>query len=741
MKKYLITATLFFLIFNSFYRTITVFALPVQEKAAISFSDLGLSADIVMHGPFDVDNFRFNLPATWLLQEGSQINLIASSYFASSNPSLAVSDQPGSYIGALLDVYFNGHLQKSIALKAGENVPYQVSVSQADLASTNQDGSLEISFYLNASLDCTLDSHHTTVVITSDSQIGANYTLTEPVPDLRRLPWPLYQARATVRGDAYVVVPSSPSSDEIQAALITMATFGRMTQRNLPLKLLSVDDLSNDIRQKADLIFVGKPEAFSMLPEVTFPVSFSSTGFADIQQDDGVVQQAISPWNNTKMILLISGNKDVGILKAARAFSTSSLITGDSPSYSIISKVNASTLSNILSVDAAPIQTSDVPLSDLGYKTETLSDIGTNYFTFRFIIPPGYKPAESPYLNLNFSHSTLINSERSEAVVFLNDVIVGGIKLSSDNSNSVSFDVKLPASAFHSGINTLDIAFSLIPSDECSAKNLDGLWVTVSEDSILHLPLVQAVNTGQFSLDLDSYPLPFSNDPSLGTTAFILPKGDRKAWETAGSVAFDLGGLAAGPIFQLETAFDGQIPDEAKKRNLILVGQPKDLTIVSEMKDSMPAYFEAGSNIAVLETQQVLYRVSPDKKLGYLELFPSLWTDNTVIFGIFGTTDDGISDALKALLTPKTHDVLRGDFITVDGDKPLIVDTRTGLGTGRLSPELGAVVATENLSTPVPLVKPSPQNNKSQILLGLIGTGGLILVIALVALLLRRRNV
>lgn len=695
-----------------------------------------------MRGPFDVADFRFSLPANWTLQGGAEINLVASSFFASNITDLAALEQPGNYVGALLDVYFNGNLQQSIPLRTGEDISYQIPISVTDLESSSRDGSLEISFFLNASIDCDSDFHHTTVMISPDSLLIVDFLESALQQDLRRLPWPIYQARAQEQSPVFAVVPSSPSDDEMQAALITMATFGRMTRGDLPLTLISENELSDELLQQANIIFIGKPQAFSRIGEVNLPISFSGTGFSGIQPTDGILQQAVSPWNQTKTILVVSGNENEGVVKAAQALSTENILTGDSPSYSIVTQINPQTISGILASDAATITSTDVTLGELGYDTETLTGIGTQYLFLEFFIPPGQRVVESPALNLEFSHSTLIDSERSEGVVYINDVLVGGFKLLVEDSNAVTAEIQLPVGAFRSGVNSVDLAISLIPRDICSVGTLDGLWVTISQDSLLHLPLVQESNRDFSSQDLYSYPYPFASDPALDTTAFVLPENEREAWTIAGALAFDLGSQVAGPIFLFETAFDEQLPDSVRDQNLILIGQPINLSIVSELEQAMPAYFEAGSNIAILESQQVVYRISPDKDLGYLEVFPSPWAEGSLILGVFGTTPTGLINASLSLLQPNLLDVLRGNFATIDGEKSLIVDTRTGLGLGRISPELGTSVTVDDQPTQQPVVPAagSPQDNKLLIMIGLIVTVALMVVIVIVAFWLRRRN-
>ncbi len=715
---------------------------PANQTAVLTFPDLGITEEIVLHGPYDLRDIRFDLPATWVLQPGAMLELEITSFFVGNNVKIA-----NNYLGAVLNVSFNNHLQESIPLESGEKIIHQVPIATENLVSPYADGSHLLSFYLDAGIDCDFDFHSTTVILTLNSKISFPYRESSLGLDLRRLPWPFYLQRGKVVDPVTVVLPKSPTAQELQSALVVMCSFGKMTKGKLSLAGITDDQLTPDIQKQSNLIFVGKASVFAALQGLEFPVPLAGGLFSSpvLNQDDGVVQTILSPWNNSRVILLISGNTDLGVVKAAQALSTSNLQTGKSLNYSIIAQVNPYPAEVPADKNTTLSPSADTKFSDLGYDFVTATGMGSQWVRYQFTIPAGQVAAAGAYMILNISPSTVVDPNRSEGVVYLNGIQIGSVSLSPGTSSQVSVKVDLPLSAFKTGLNLIDIVFNMFPKNECSLYNFASLWITISPDSLLHLPLSQEITQAgtQPLKDLKAYPYPFTNDPSLSTTVFVLSGQDPSSWLVAEKVAYDLGTRVTSSILGFQAAFDGQLSADQKANNLILIGQPRNYTMLAELQASMPASYQEGSNLAVLESQQVIYRFAEDKSLGYLQLFISPYNPDAAVLGIFGTDPQGLEYAVNALLDPNTRTGLAGNFATLDGTQALVADTRTGAGLGSLTSGLGVAVTQEPapIPTPLPVAAPaSAQNNRQFMFIAILVVLAIILVTAVLAFGLRRKR-
>jgi hypothetical protein len=223
-----------------------------------------------------------------------------------------------------------------------------------------------------------------------------------------------------------------------------------------------------------------------------------------------------------------------------------------------------------------------------------------------------------------------------------------------------------------------------------------------------------------------------------------LPKNDPSAWNTAAKIALQLGRQSAGALFNMAVAFDGEIPDDIRNnRDLIVVGLPAQTQLISELNDSLPAKFEKGSNVAVIQGQQVSYRFPTDSNLGYLELLNSPWNADRVILTVVGSTAAGVEQAGNALTDTVLRSRLKGNFVLVNGETLSVADTRTGLG-------LASVGDAANVSPQQPVVSGTPAaqppstifaTDQGWIPLVVGGLGVLIIVVLIIAALTRRRVV
>jgi hypothetical protein len=174
--------------------------------------------------------------------------------------------------------------------------------------------------------------------------------------------------------------------------------------------------------------------------------------------------------------------------------------------------------------------------------------------------------------------------------------------LSQQTASTVTQRIKIPVSSLTSSTNELRFEADLAPISQCSFLDFSNLWLSILPESSLHMP-IQPATAGSMQLrDLSSYPYPFASEPTLSNLAFVLPKDNPAMWNTAAQIALQLGRQAAGALFNVAAAFDGEIPDDYRNGlNLIVVDLPANNKLLSELNQSLPAPFDKGTNIAVLQ--------------------------------------------------------------------------------------------------------------------------------------------
>lgn len=680
------------------------------SPATLSFAMLG-QTDILMRGPYSTTNLRFGLPINWAFEEGANLQLMITSNLVTDAASTVAEGQP---IGASLNVSFNRSQIALIPLTAGQNIVYDIPIPPTALSPRLDDGRHVLELLLDADTDCDPNLlHQTSISISSASQFTFPYTEQTPEINLEQLPRPIFQRDSVYPIDAILVVPDQPSAQEMQAALIAAAGLGRMSDSQLPFSLVSSSQITEDTLTASNLIFLGKAENLSLLRDVELPAPLSTDGFTaeGSQPDDGILQIAVSPWNTGRALMVVSGNTDAGVVKAAQALSYGSIQTVSDTNLAIVTDVAPPNIEDeSITLDALTSATHT--FRDLGYGVATLSGVGKSDFVVDFYVTPGLIAENDSYLDLVFNNSALLSFERSGLNVSLNGNLIGSLRFSDETASTATQRIKISPSLVLPGSNQLQIQAELAAPTNCGLAEATNLWASVLPESTLYLPLQQAPVDFNIVQNLNAYPYPFANIPTLSNTAFILPNKNPASWAVASEIAFGLGGRVRGAVIDLATAFDDAVPEDLRSsHDLILIGLPSELTLISELKDSLPAPFETGQNIPVVDNQQVSYRFPPDASIGYLQLLPSPWNSARTILAVVGSTDEGVGLAGNALSDPLLRSRLAGNFALISAENISVADTRTGMGMGGLAENPDVIsepsVPEPNPSPVVPAARPT----------------------------------
>jgi cellulose synthase operon protein B len=696
----------------------------VSSDSSISLSQLGLT-DSILYGPYDSLTVNFSTPGDWKLETGATIQLILDPTFIPGNST--TSRLASNYSGGSIGVSFNGSATYQIGLAwSGENT-FTINIPDSALVPTRQDGRHELRLFLNAGTDCS-DNGRSDVVVKATSRIILPHTYAAPMTNLAALPRPFYMKSTFSAIPAVVVVPDKPSASELQAALTIFAGFSRLTEGGLPLSLLEASQVTDKTLQSSNLIFIGKAAGLPQLQKIDLRAKSDGVKFStnNASQDDGIIEMAVSPWNKSNVVLVVGGNSDAAVVKAAQATSSGSLRAGDSPDLTLVSNVTQS-------VENASIA-EDRTLADLGYGSITLSGLGLQSTDVLFYVPAGQTAMDGSYLKLIFNNSGLLDFTRSGLTVYINGETIGSEALSKDTTSNATVQITIPPDLVKQGNNVLTIEVNLEPSDDCSLFATDNLWASFSASSSLHLPLQSASTVRNTTLDLRYYPYPYISTPTLQSMAFVLPSNDPSAWATAAIIAQDLGKRTQGSFVEFGTVFGDSIPDDVRQsKDLLVVGKASTLPIITELNKNLPAPFDPGSDIAIEKSFNVVYRLPIGTTIGYLELLEMPSQPEHSILAVLGSNADGLDMAAMALTTPNLRTKLGGDYAVVNGDQILISDSRLHVGTGNISstvvPEQSVtqVVTNEDIQPTV-----VPDSHPVWMMPAILGTTGLIIITLLV---------
>lgn len=656
-----------------------------DDDTIITLERFGLT-DQTMYGPSDSRAIRFKTPAEWQLQDNASVQLDLSVFVSTSGQ--ATQPLTRAFAGSL-SVRFNNVELQTILLDRVGDFSITIPISETALAVIRPNESHTLSVSLSAGVNCTFDQQ-TSVIIRSSSRLNLPHRIGKPVIDLTLLPYPIYQD-ALLPQTAIIVTPDQPSNEELRAAMIVAAGFGRMSHDDLTLMLTTTSQLEPTIRDTSHLIFIGKAAGLPQLKKIDLPP-------ADAQPDDGVLQMAVSPWNDSKAVLVVSGENDSAVVKAAVA-------VGEG----IIRPTRDSTVALVADIRSITEQTSTIPVDQtfatLGYETYTKSGVGNGATEYTFALPGGQTATTDAYIDIFFNHSTLLNYERSGFVVRLNGEPLGGARLSDETAQQGTLRLGLPASTLHAGINQLSITISLNAISRCLDTQQAGIWLNILSSSLLHMPLQAVTQATPRIIDLSTYYDLFARNPLLDNVALVVAPGDVMSWSVASQLASDLANRVNGSLANITVVYaDAVSPELRSTRDLIIIGKPANLSIIAELGSVLPAPFDPGSNQANLSNSRVVYRVAPDANVGYVELAVDPANPQHVLLAVLGSTNQGLQLAGNSLTDSGLRSTLNGNVAIIDNERITVADTRFAYSIDGQAPVTTVPVSPDAPATTQPTV-------------------------------------
>ena len=143
------------------------------------------------------------------------------------------------------------------------------------------------------------------------------------LPDLKLMQSAFPFAAPQDLSSTAIVVPQKPSSEEVVLLLEMSARLGRLSQSDtVQLEVFRADNLPPEKRATDHLIGIGTQATFPL------PEAFEADGFAlksllsrqqgqsalqTLPDSEGVLKEIVSPWNNDRVLLALTGQTEVGL--------------------------------------------------------------------------------------------------------------------------------------------------------------------------------------------------------------------------------------------------------------------------------------------------------------------------------------------------------------------------------------------------------------------------------------------
>ena len=611
---------------------------PAQTDAEqilnLTLSDLGLTEDILLQGSYRQSSILFSLPADWIVSDAVQFDLRVLSDFQSL---LQAFVEGGDEITAqnnltgLLAVNLNGNAAGEFTIDHSGEYAFQVTLAP-DWFSQNG-GLNELTFTWDASLACQYGVT-TTIGLSADSTVALPVMKRAVQLDLHDFPNPFYTTENIQPYTLALVIPDDAGKSELSALMAVAAGLGKHSQGQLDYEVVLLSEASQNLADH-QLVFIGLATDLEDFLTAEMP----EIELAKVDDPDtGIVQLARSGWNDGRAVLLVTGANEQALSKAS-----ASIAAQDWLPFADASKAFISEVSDTLSAQQFEI---DQELGSLSGDSDLMVEaIGEQTVDLVFNIPADTQISSEAYIELYFRHSQLIDYLQSSLSVSVNGSKVGSVRFSDQSAENGLSRILLPANVLQPLKNELKITYTIVPQDICADERSGNYWVSVYEDSYLHLAPIMDEAHVQTRTYLNDLP-----DALLGSHAFsnlvlMASEGDWQSWRYAVDFAFNLGMKSASDVFMPMVEFTG---DGIKEDGLayILIGRTDDVPFSTGLNEQLPLPFLEDGSADLLPLGGVQFEMDATQSLGFLELVDVV-SSGTLVYAILGNSQTGLTAAVE----------------------------------------------------------------------------------------------
>lgn len=482
------------------------------------------------------------------------------------------------------------------------------------------------------------------LVLDKSSYLHLEYQNQEENLSLRNYPYPFLEKYLSQPLKAKIVVPDNPSDQEITAAILLAADFGR----RVPLKDISVSitkygELTED-EKREHLIFIG---ASSYLPKELNLRELETLG------ERVLLKLVKSPYAWDKEMLIITAKDGKKLLDGVRVLGQDALIYQMGKSSALIGKYPK--------IEEKTTIKEKNTLADLGYGDTLLKGLFYQEAVYNMALPKDRKIAGEGLIKLKFRYSRAINFAKSSLTVYLNGKPVKSQKLNSANADNDTMIIPIPDEEKQSNYFEVKMVFYLEPGKmDCKIREEDNVWAFVSKTSYFDLPSKAIAESY-----LEDYPSPFVQNQGFNSLSLVLPDSpDSNILTIAANMAAFLG-HHVNSLDNFKVVRSKNLTD--LDRNLIVLGTPQNNNLIEKLNPYLHIQFAAGCK-SLLSNGKIALLDDYGKNAVSIQIIQSPWAKKRKIL-LFSSANNQILSLSQLFLSRLDYvNKLKGDGMVVDQD-------------------------------------------------------------------------
>ncbi|MEL6247586.1 MAG: cellulose biosynthesis cyclic di-GMP-binding regulatory protein BcsB [Cyanobacteria bacterium J06648_16] len=495
-----------------------------------------------------------------------------------------------------------------------------------------------------------------------------------PAPlDFSAYPFPLFDELSLDPQPFALVLPKQLDTDWATASARFQASLGRWADYR-PLETRTVKALA-ELQAQERAVIIGTPAQQPALARLNLPISLKQNqliqaGSTPIADDIGVLILTTTA-DGGKPVLVATGNSPAAVEKAVQF-----LVRAEESTLGTGSMILVDELTPLPSPQERdwPLQLPDsnaFKLSDLrvnklaAFEETTVKGAFADPITFDFRALPDDQFQRGSTMELVYSYSPQVNHRLSTIEVMLDDVVIAGEDLDSQEGGMrETLKIDLPTELI-TPTSQMQVRFRLKPREAGACKRVtdDQLWGTLHADTQFTLKRDRVVNLPDLSLMRVGYPLAAPQD--LSKTALVLPNNPSASeLELMLAVSERLGRLSRADSVQLKVYQAESLPQSAKdEMNLVAIGL-QDQFPLSEVLEQQGLSLSSALSRQWKQTQTRI-RTAFDDHQGLLTAISSPWHKQRVVLTLTAQRNEGLAALTQLMVEDDLFYQLEADTVLV----------------------------------------------------------------------------
>lgn len=363
-----------------------------------------------------------------------------------------------------------------------------------------------------------------------------DYTPVVPKVNLNAYPYPIIDPLTYSPAKIHYVLGNGASAPELQALSLVNVHLAQQAQKHeMTTRLTFNDDAGSE---NEHVVYVGK--ASSLSSAAKYQASFGdyslqggqwtnrSTG-QTLSGDQGLIVFFQAPGSQEHTVLLVTGNSDQAVLKAAQYLTTRphlDTLTGQAvevPSGWSLPGTRTAKLPRF-------IENQSRSFRELGFTTQEVHKINAPPIIYKVPVVTDFRKSNGRlWLDLAYSYGPGMNPEYSSLELRMNDVSIGNILLTNPNGEPMK-RASIPISnELVRPRNELVAQFHMMPDKYgwCVDNYVDNAWGKIHDDSQIRVEGGVASRLPDIGL-LNNTMYPYSREDNLERVQIVLPNNPSK---------------------------------------------------------------------------------------------------------------------------------------------------------------------------------------------------------------------